>query len=63
MTREIQSTHDASGIEWPGLRDHIPCMVHVIQLALGAFMSSLRVISRKKSWEPHERDQNFGGNE
>jgi len=43
MTRELQSTVEASGIEWPALRNHIPCMAHVIQLALGAFMSSLGV--------------------
>jgi len=37
-------------------------MAHVIQLGLGAFMSSLRVMGRTKSWEAHERDQHFGGN-
>jgi len=45
------------------LRNHIPCMAHVIQLALGAFMSSLGVKGRTKSWEAHERDQQFGENE
>jgi hypothetical protein len=63
MTCELQSTLEASGIEWPALRHHIPCMVHVIQLALAAFMSSLCVKGRTKSWEAHERDQQFGGNE
>ena len=38
-------------------------MAHVIQLALGAFMSSLGVKSRTKSWEAHECDQQFGENE
>jgi len=38
-------------------------MAHVIQLALGAFMSSLGVNGRTKSWEAHERDQQFGENE
>jgi hypothetical protein len=38
-------------------------MAHVIQLALGAFMSTLGVDGRTKSWEAHERDQEFGGNE
>ena len=42
---------------------HIPCMAHVIQLALGAFMNSLGVQGRTKSWEAHERDQQFGENE
>jgi hypothetical protein len=63
MTRELQSTLDVSGIEWPALRNHIPCMAHVIQLGLGAFMSSLGVKGRTKSWEAHERDQQFGENE
>src|SRR5882757_2934228 len=63
MTCELQSTLEASGIKWPALRNHIPCMAHVIQLALGAFMSSLGVNGRTKSWEAHERDQQFGENE
>jgi len=63
MTRELQSTLEASGIELPALRNHIACMVHVIQLALGAFMSCLGVKGRTKSWEAHDRDQQFGENE
>jgi len=63
MIRELQSTLEASGIEWPALRNHIPCMAHVIQLALGAFMSSLGVKGRTKSWDAHEHDQQFGENE
>jgi hypothetical protein len=56
MTRELQSTLEASGMKWPALRNHIPCMAHVIQPALGAFMSSLDVKGRTKAWEAHERD-------
>jgi len=63
MTRELQSTLEASGIKWPALRNHIPCIAHVIQLAVGAFMSSLSVKGRTKSWEAQERDQEFGENE
>jgi hypothetical protein len=63
MTREIQTTLEASGNEWSTLRNHIPCMAHRIQLSLGAFMSSLGVEGRTKSWEAHERDQQFGENE
>jgi len=63
MTCELQSTLEDSGIEWPALRNHIPCMAHVIQLALGAFMSSLGEKGRTKSWEAHERDQQFGEHE
>jgi hypothetical protein len=63
MTRKLQSTLEASGIQWPALRNHIPCMADVIQLALGAFMSSLGVKGRTKSWEAHKRNQQFGENE
>jgi len=63
ITRERQSTLEASGSEWQALRNHIACMAHVIQLASGAFMSSLGVKGRTKSWEAHERDQQFGENE
>jgi len=38
-------------------------MAHVIQLAVGAFMSNLGVKGRTKSWEAHERDQQFRENE
>jgi len=38
-------------------------MVHVIQLALGAFMSSLGAKGHSKSWEAHEPNQQFGENE
>jgi len=63
MTRELQSTVEASGIKWPALRNHIPCMAHAIQLALGVFMGSLGVKGHTKSWEAHECDQQFGENE
>jgi len=56
MTRKLQSTLEMSGTEWPALRNLIPCMAHVIQLASSAFMSSLGVKGRTKSWEAHERD-------
>jgi hypothetical protein len=60
MTRELQTTHKASGIEWPAFRTHIPCMAHIILIALGAFISSRDVKGRTKSWAAHERDQQFG---
>jgi hypothetical protein len=63
MTCELQSTLEASGIEWPALRNHIPYMAHVIQLALGAFISSLGVKDYTKSWGAHEHDQQFGEND
>jgi len=63
MTRELLSTFEASGIQLPALRNHIPCMVHVIQLALGAFMSRFVVKGHTKSRKAHMRDQQFGENE
>jgi len=38
-------------------------MVHVIKLASGEFMRRLGVKVHTKSWEAHERDQQFGENE
>jgi hypothetical protein len=38
-------------------------MAHVIQLAVGAFMSSLSLKGRTKSWEVLERELQFGENE
>ena len=38
-------------------------MAHVIELALGAFMSSLSVRGRTRSWEAHEHNQKLGENE
>jgi len=62
MTRELQSTLEASRIEWPALQNHIPYMAHLIQLALDAYMTSLRVKGHAKSWEAHVHDQQFGEN-
>jgi len=63
MTRKPQSALEASAIPWPASRNLIPCMAHVIQPALGAFMCSLGVKCRTKSWEAHEHDQQFRENE
>jgi len=63
MTRQRHWTLEDSGIEWPPLSNHIPCMAHVIELALGAFMSSLGVKGRTKSWEAHECNKQFGKNQ
>ena len=43
MICELHTTFEAPRIEWPAFRNHIPCMAHVIQLASGAFMSTLGV--------------------
>jgi len=62
ITAEFEINLEFSGIKWPVLRNHIVCVAHVIQLALGPFMSSPGVKGRTKSWEAHERDQPFGEN-
>jgi len=38
-------------------------MAHVIQLALGAVMSSPSVNGHTESWDAHQRDQQSGKNE
>jgi hypothetical protein len=62
ITTDMQSTLEASGIQLPALRNHIPCMVHSIQLALSPFMGSLGVKGHTKSSYAQERreesDQN-----
>jgi len=63
MISELQSTLADSAIDPPALSNHLPCMVHAIQLALSAFMSSLGVKGRTKSWEAHEHNQQFGENQ
>jgi hypothetical protein len=63
LTHKLQSTLEASGIHLLALRNHIQWMAHVIQLASGAFMSSLGVKCRTKSLQAHARDQQFGENE
>jgi hypothetical protein len=62
MTEELQSTVEATGIERPALRNQIPNMAPVIQLTIGAFMSSLGVKGLTKSWKAHQRNQPFGVN-
>ena len=57
MARKLQESLAIVGHEWDAARNHVPCMAHVIQLALGAFMSSLGVKGRAKSWAEHERDK------
>jgi hypothetical protein len=62
ITCELQSTLEFSGIEFPALRNHIPYLAHIRQLALGAFMSSLGVKCHTKCWEAYEYHQQYGEN-
>jgi len=63
MTHELKSTLQAFGIDKSAMRNHIPCIKHIIQFASGAFMSSLSVKARTKSHVAHEHNQQFGENE
>jgi len=45
------------------MMNHTPWKEHIIQLAFGGFMSSLRVQGLMKSWQAHECDQQFGEND
>jgi len=63
MTPELKSTLEASRINWPEIRNHIPCIAHVIQLAPGAFMHSLGAKVHTKSSEAHERNMHIEGYE
>jgi hypothetical protein len=62
MTCELNTTLVASGIDWPALRNHIRCIAHLIQLALGALMSFFRVNGGTMSWKVYERDDQFEAN-
>jgi hypothetical protein len=62
MTRQLQLSFEEAGMEWSAAKNHIPCMAHVIQLCLGAFMASLGVKGREKSWEAHQQDKHFEEN-
>jgi hypothetical protein len=63
MTRELQSTLDASGIVWAAMRHHISSMAQFIQFPLSAVISSLGVKGCTKSRVRHECDQQFGEDE
>jgi len=60
MTDEIQSTPEASALRWPALRNHIPCMAHVIQFALGVFFSGASVKAKPRLWNPSSEISNLG---
>jgi hypothetical protein len=63
MACKLHTTLVASGIDWCTFRNHIPCIAHVIPLALSAFLSCLGVKCCAKVWKAHERDQQFWVNE
>ena len=46
LTQALNNTLGSLSIEWSLVENHIPCMAHVVQLILGAFMSSIKVKSK-----------------
>jgi hypothetical protein len=57
MAKFLQSSLKTIDIDWSAAKNHIPCMAHVIQLALDAFMDALGVKGRQKCWEEQERER------
>jgi len=47
FTEALNNAWSLLSVEWCQLENHIPCMAHVVQLILRAFMSSIKV----KSWD------------
>ena len=46
LTEALNNAWSLLSVEWCQLENHIPCMGHVVQRILGAFMSSIKVKSR-----------------
>ena len=46
---------------WEAAKYHVPCMAHVIQLCLGAFMSALEVRSRERHQTAVDEGIELGG--
>jgi len=62
ITCQLSSTPEDTAIKWHALRNHIRCMVHIIQLTVGAFRNSLGLRGCTNTWEAHELDQQLGEN-
>ena len=64
MVKELYRSMKAMEVDWSAVQNHIPCMAHIIQLALVAFMKSLGIQGRNRSWEDGVRDtltEEYGG--
>lgn len=44
----LQAALKIVGVKWSAFNNHMPCMAHVIQLSLGAFMKELKITGRAK---------------
>ena len=46
LTKALNNAWSSLSVEWNQLENHIPCMAHIVQLILGAFMGSIKVKSK-----------------
>jgi hypothetical protein len=46
LTKSLMDALDQLSIDWNCQQNHIPCMAHVVQLILGAFMEELKIKSK-----------------
>src|SRR5207302_7667732 len=46
LTQALNNALGSLSIEWSPIENHIPCIAHIVQLILGAFMSSFMVKSK-----------------
>lgn len=57
MAKMLQGVLQELGNDWEAAQNHVPCMAHVIQLSLNAFMNKLQVSQREKYFADTERNQ------
>jgi len=43
LTEALNNPWSLQSVEWCQLENHVPCIAHVVQLILGALMSSIKV--------------------
>ena len=52
LTEALNTAWSLLSVKWCQLENHIPCMAHVVELILRAFMSSIKVQSRDDHMPP-----------
>ena len=67
MKQLLKLLHHRNGIKWSGVAHHIRCLAHVINLAVKAFLSNLKIaqLSEEHEWlthnDPEESDVDEDG--
>jgi hypothetical protein len=56
MMKELSILLQDDGVTWDGLAHHIRCLSHVINLAVKAFLSNLKIsqVSDEEDWDSHD---------